>query len=394
MKVLYCNPIFSDYRIPFYKKLNEMFHGKFFVLYGKNRYQTYFEKTLYRIEKELSGIAFGFDGDHVFNTALMKFDVVGGNPKHYIPLTIGLLSRIRKIRPTILITEGFFQWTPWVIFYAFFHRVPVYMGYERTCYTERNISCILKWHRKITDKFITGYLVNGTETKKYLLSLGIKREKIHICGMNADGAGLRQSIAQMNGSDLNDLKKRLKRGEGGIVYLFTGCLIERKGIKYLLSAWKKHVKKYPNDSLVVVGDGELYEECVSLYVNYQSVFFEGRVDYLQIHKYYAVADVYIMPTIEDNWSLVIPEAMSCGLPVATSIYNGCHTDLIKDGVNGFVFDTFDQKSLIETLDKFHHVDLKEFGKKSIEFEKKFDTAHCAQRLYNAIKEPLQKANDE
>ena len=388
MKVLYCNPVFLDYRIPYYKKLNELFNGNFFVLYGRNRYKNRHEKTLSRIEQKLKDIAFGFDGDHFFNPDLKKFDVMEGNVKHFIPITVGLLSKIRGIKPSVLITEGFFQWTPWVIFYAFFHRIPVYMGYERTCHTERNISCILKWHRKVTDKFIKGYLVNGTETKKYLLSLGIKSEKIHIGGMNADGSGLRQGIAQMKDSELNELKKRLKRGEGGIIYLFTGYVTQRKGIKYLLSAWKKHIEKHPNDSLVVVGNGDQYEECVSLYANYQSIFFEGRVDYSEIHKYYGVADVYIMPTIEDNWSLVIPEAMSCGLPVATSIYNGCHTELIKDGQNGFVFDTFSQDSIIDVLDKFHYVNLKEFGKKSIEIEKEFDTDHCAQRTFEAIVKDL------
>lgn len=37
-----------------------------------------------------------------------------------------------------------------------------------------------------------------------------------------------------------------------------------------------------------------------------SGFFEGRVQYDEIHKYYAIADVYILPTVEDNWSLVVP----------------------------------------------------------------------------------------
>ena len=385
MKVLYCNPIFLDYRIPFYKKLNELFDGNFLVLYGRNRYKNRLEKTLFRIEKELKDVAIGFDGDHVYNPELKKFDVIGGNPKHYIPITVGLLSKIRSIKPTVLITEGFFQWTPWVLLYAFFHRLPVYIGYERTAHTERNISSLLKLHRKITDKFVTGYLVNGTETKKYLLSLGIKPEKIHIGVMNADGTGLCQKIACLETTELNDLKKRFKRGDNGIVYLFSGRVTELKGIKYLLKAWVEHIKFYANDSLIVVGGGDLLNECISLYADCPSIYFEGRVDYIQIHKYYGIADVFILPTLVDNWSLVIPEAMSCGLPVATSIYNGCHVDLIKEGVNGFVFDTFKQETIIDVLDKFHHVDLKEFGRKSIEFEKEFDTDHCAQRVYETLK---------
>ena len=39
MKVLYCNPIFLDYRLPFYKRLNELFDGNFYVMYSTVRYK-------------------------------------------------------------------------------------------------------------------------------------------------------------------------------------------------------------------------------------------------------------------------------------------------------------------------------------------------------------------
>ena len=38
MKVLYCNPSFWDYRLPFYKRLNELFKGEFYVIYSPKRY--------------------------------------------------------------------------------------------------------------------------------------------------------------------------------------------------------------------------------------------------------------------------------------------------------------------------------------------------------------------
>lgn len=76
--------------------------------------------------------------------------------------------------------------------------------------------------------------------------------------------------------------------------------------------------------------------------------------------------------------------MACGLPVATSIYNGCHVELIKDGVNGFVFDTFKHETIVEVLDKFHKADLKEMGKASMKIEKEFNTEACATRECEAI----------
>jgi len=383
MKVLYCNPIFLNYRIPFYKRLNELFKGEFLVLYGRNRYKNRLESVLECIDKDLKGIAYGFDGDYTFNPSLMKFNTIGGNAKHYIPITIGLTRRIRPFKPDVLITEGFFQWTPWVILYSLFHRVPVYLGYERTLHTERNTKWYLTLQRRITDKFIKGYFVNGSETKKYLVSIGIKESKIHVAGMNADADGLKKSIGTMTDVQKNDFRSKFI-SKNGLLFLFTGYLIERKGIRHLLESWMEHIKEYPDDSLVIVGNGDQYEECVSRYGMESTIHFEGRVDYQEIHKYYAIADVYVMPTIEDNWSLVIPEAMSCGLPVATSIYNGCHTDLIKEGINGFVFDTFNHQSIIDTLGKFHKVNLPEMGKASVEMEQPFNTENCAKRLYDVI----------
>lgn len=38
MKVLYANPIFLNYRIPFYKELNKLFEGNFYILYSRKRY--------------------------------------------------------------------------------------------------------------------------------------------------------------------------------------------------------------------------------------------------------------------------------------------------------------------------------------------------------------------
>lgn len=388
MKVLYCNPIFLDYRIPFYKKLNELFNKNFFVLYGTNKYKGRFESTLKRIQTEMSEMTFSFNGDHIYSTYYHKFDVI--TPKGYrIPITIGLLRNIRKIKPEVLITEGFFQWTPLVILYSIIFRVPVFMGYERTLYTERNKSKFTIWTRTFTNLFIAGYLVNGTETKKYLQSLGIKENKIHIGGMSADSRGLQDAIASFPNEEKEKFRKRICQDKG-LTYLVVGRVEEPKGSPYLLEAWMKHIKKYPNDRIVFIGNGDLLEEMREKYKAESSILLEGRVEYTNVYKYYAIADVFILPTVNDNWSLVIPEAMSCGLPVATSIYNGCYTDLIKEGVNGFVFDTYNQESLIKTLDSFHYADLKKMGDASIEIEKKFDTEHSATRVYNAITNYIKK----
>lgn len=382
MKVLYCNPSFWEYRLPFYVELNRLFKGDFHVVYSTKRFGHGHIKLLNRIKEELGKNAHPYDNEFMYDVKTHSFHGFTEGGKQ-IPWPFGLWKYIMKVKPDVLITEGFFQWTPLVQLYGLIHHIPVFIGYERTLHTERNNSKFKTWIRKIQNKFIKGYLVNGTETKKYLESIGVASEKIHIGGMSADSEGLRTVIAAFPEEAKKVFKDRFLKGNG-ILYLFTGKMIERKGILPLLAAWMKHIEAYPNDNLLVVGDGELFDVCKRKYGGVTSIHLEGGVPYDDIYKYYAIADVYFLPTIEDNWSLVVPEAMACGLPVATSIYNGCHVELIHEGENGITFDTFNQDSMVKALEYFHHHDLKLMGQKSIEIEKSFNTENCARREYEGI----------
>lgn len=383
MKVLYCNPSFWEYRLPFYVELNRLFQGDFHVLYSTKRFQFGHMKLLDRIKKEMGDNAHPYNDELIFDVKSRSFNEFSEGGKQ-IPLPLGLWKEISKVKPDVLITEGFFQWTPIIQLYGKIHHVPVFMGYERTMHTERNNSIFKTCIRKVQDKWLAGYLVNGSETVKYLESIGVSSDKIFVGGMSADSKGLRDAIAAFPEEEKRKFKRKYKRNQDGIIYLFTGKLIQRKGIIPLLEAWTIHEKKHPHDCLIVVGNGELYELCQKKFRHVCSIYLEGSVEYENIYLYYAIADVYILPTIEDNWSLVIPEAMSCGLPVATSIYNGCHPELINEGENGVVFDTFDKESMLNALEYFHHRDLKKMGQKSVDIEKLFNTENCAYREYKAI----------
>lgn len=388
MKVLYCNPIALDYRIPFYKRLNELLEGSFFFLYSETRYKlTGREDLMKKLVEVLGENAIPYKGERIFNTYTKSFTKYSSERGQRIPFTFGLFGKIRKERPDVLITEGFFQWTPLIILYSIIFHTPVFIGYERTPWTERNVKWWQTLQRKITDKFVRGYLVNGSETKRYLMSIGVKEEKIHIGGMSADSEGLKQAVASMDTLEQKRFRS-MYTNDDGLLYLFCGQIVKRKGVGYLLEAWKEHIKGHPQDSLVIVGKGDLLEGYKRDYKASDSIHFEGAVPYSDVYKYYAVADVFVIPTLEDNWSLVVPEAMACGLPVATSIYNGCHVELIEEGVNGYTFDTLQKESIIEVLDKFHHVDLKAFGEASIRLEEPWNTENCARREYEGIMKGL------
>ena len=392
MKILYCNPVFFEYRLPFYKELKRLFNNNFYVMYSPMRMRICGKDGFAdKVKEELGDNALPLLSDHVFDTYSMGFDRMPDIERgKRIPFTFGLMRAIRKVKPDVLITEGYFQWTPLVLLYGMLHRIPVYLGYERTLHTERNTGKLKILQRKLFNKFLAGFLVNGQETKHYLESLGVPSEKIHIGGMSADASFLQSGIVSMSLDEKETFKQQYQPNRDGLTFLFVGQIVERKGVRYLLEAWRKHILSNPSDRLLLVGSGHQLEEFRRQYKDDTSINLTGRVEYENVYKFYAIADVFIIPTIEDNWSLVIPEAMACGLPVSTSIYNGCHVELVHKDENGITFDPYKEDTLVEALDYFHHQDLKVMGQKSIELEKEFNTENCARRVYDALTNKLKR----
>lgn len=149
MKILYANPIFLNYRLPYYKKLNELFKGDFYIMYSVNRYKNRYDKLLEEIISVMGNNAIPYTKELLYNTYERSFKKYNIEKGKKVPFTRGLLREIRKIKPDVLITEGFYQWTPLLILYSFIYRKPLFMGYERTPHTERNCSIIKKYIERL-----------------------------------------------------------------------------------------------------------------------------------------------------------------------------------------------------------------------------------------------------
>src|SRR5699024_11074740 len=118
----------------------------------------------------------------------------------------------------------------------------------------------------------------------------------------------------------------------------VGQFIYRKGFDILLAAWKDLDKKY---QLIILGGGELEGE-YRRYIercSYQNVFVLGFMPKEDLFKYYEASDVFVLPTREDIWGLVVNEAMACGLPVITTEKCIAGMEYIDNGVNGFIVPT-------------------------------------------------------
>lgn len=162
-----------------------------------------------------------------------------------------------------------------------------------------------------------------------------------------------------------DLKKQLNMQEENII-LAVGQFIPRKGYDILLRAFKNLPVTY---GLYIVG-GKAPEEYYSIIkeTNLTNIHFMEFMDSTDLKKYYQASDLFVHPTREDIWGLVVNEAMANGLPVITTDKCIAGLELIKQGENGYVVPTENATVLSRSIDKIlSNIQLKnDMAKKSLE----------------------------
>jgi GxxExxY protein len=141
--------------------------------------------------------------------------------------------------------------------------------------------------------------------------------------------------------------------------------------------------------LLFVGDGALRPE-LEKYAkehNLKNVIFVGFKNQTELPDYYAMADVFVLPSGEgETWGLVVNKAMCFGLPVIVSDIVGCGPDLVKHGENGYIFPLGNIEKLAEYLGELvkKPARIKTFGKKSFEIVKNYTHERGIEGILTAL----------
>lgn len=306
-----------------------------------------------------------------------------------IPIQKGLYKALKKSKPEVILSDGFFQWTLPCVFYKLFHKqVKHVMCYEGWSHTERNVGKLNTIYRKFAKSFIDRICCNGTLSRDYVISLGFPGDRITLGNMAADTRFFADESSCISEEKKTEFRQNNLLND--TVYVFSGRLVQLKGITELLEAWKEFsVGKEQQVSLLLVGDGpqrsslELF--CANNHLD--NVVFVGKVPYANLPLYYASSSVFIIPTLQDNWSLVVPEAMACGLPILCSVYNGCWPELVHDD-NGWTFNPLEKQSMVEKLnDSYNHKhSFAVMGKRSKEIVAEFAPDKVAGLIYDTCQD--------
>jgi UDP-glucose:(heptosyl)LPS alpha-1,3-glucosyltransferase len=165
-------------------------------------------------------------------------------------------------------------------------------------------------------------------------------------GVNTDEFRQSNRIARRD-----QARRDLHLGEADFVLLLIGNDWRVKGLPTILEA----MAQLPTLPLhvVVVGDdaaGVFREQATRLGVSHRCHWETPRPDVLE---FYAAADVYVSPSLEDSFGLPVAEAMACALPVITSSQAGVSA-LLRDGSNGFVLaEPQDKQSLARIIQQLY-----------------------------------------
>ena len=160
----------------------------------------------------------------------------------------------------------------------------------------------------------------------------------------------------------------------------------------LLRAYESLIKSYKSKtkslSLIFVGDGNLRPE-LERYAkdrNLEDVIFAGFKNLTETPEYYAMADIFVIPSFNECWGIVVNEAMCFGLPIIASDTVGAVSDLVLENKNGLIYKTGEIENLAYCLEQLVKDGKKRqfFGEKSLEIIKNYSFDKDVEGILRAI----------
>jgi glycosyltransferase involved in cell wall biosynthesis len=129
----------------------------------------------------------------------------------------------------------------------------------------------------------------------------------------------------------------------------VGLMCLRKGIPYLLQAWKKLGLPENQTELLLVGN--MQKDLMHVLKNMQiskNVRFYGATDQETLANLYLTSDLFVLPSIEEGLSMTIAEAVACKLPVICTTNTGGE-ELVENGKEGYIIPIRNSDILAEKI---------------------------------------------
>lgn len=226
--------------------------------------------------------------------------------------------------------------------------------------TERATGLSKKIKRSLVGLF-DGGLVGGRRHIEFFRNMGIPANRLSVGYDVVDNDFFERSVDVLRtASRTASLPERY--------FLNIGRMVEKKNLMALIKAYTELVRSEQAHgySLVLVGDGPDRDELVaaafasgisvnivhstgSFVAKGSGIYFYPFTQVRDLPRFYAFADAFILPSIAEEWGLVVNEALASGLPVVVSENAGCVDEIVFDRVNGLTCDPQQPRELLGCL---------------------------------------------
>lgn len=272
-----------------------------------------------------------------------------------------------------------------------------YMRFHHICFIMNADGGVIKpdtWlMRRIKTHYISmasAWLSSGRETSQYLIHYGADANFIFQYPFSSISE---KQICYTDIEEKKCIKERLGLSEKKIA-ITVGQFIPRKGFDYLIRAAAKISKEY---GIIIIGGTAGAEFTKLKEANFASnVHFMDFMNQEQLSLYYKAADIFVFPTREDIWGLVLIEAMSYGLPSVASERANAALALISEDVNGYLIDPVNVELMAERMVSLFQDDNKRIimGKNALDTARNYTIEAMVQRHIDIIRKWKSRMNGE
>lgn len=202
-------------------------------------------------------------------------------------------------------------------------------------------------------KHIDTALYVGNANKEYYQFCGLKKQQLVFAPHAIDN----ERFAQLTTTQTTFIEQTLTSlgiTVNDTTLVFCGKFQPKKNPLLLVEAIKKIAN--PAIHLMMVGNGELETTLKETAKGCNNIHFLPFQNQSLMPAIYRLGQVFCLPSSGpgETWGLAVNEAMACSRTVLVCNKCGCATNLVQDGVNGYVFESGNEAQLIETIENLHN----------------------------------------
>jgi len=284
-------------------------------------------------------------------------------------------------KPDIIINAGMSPRTLFLLIYRTFFDKKIFIWWGGTFLVSKKIGYLKLIYRRLIASLVDGALFYSKLAKEYFEQLTRKKILNVILGNNTRNTlKYHKKILELQSNNNQDTTKLLT----------VGFLSKRKNIISCLKALM-HIKGISSEfELLIAGDGpeRSFLETFCKENGLKNVSFLGFISPDEMLKVYASADIYIHPSMKDQWPQTYNEAAAAGLPILISDNSGVYNEYIEEYKHIALFNPDDFVTLADriTLLIRNQSLRKEMGAKALACALKHDAQYACKQIMKLIDE--------